>query len=146
MSHVCKIELMIRDLDALEAACKEIGLELVRNQDHFKWFGRSVGDYPIPEGFTAEDMGKCQHAIRIPGNKKAYEIGITQRRDGKPGFQLLWDFWAGGYGLREVIGEDGNRLRQAYAAAVATKAYSKLGYRVTRSTRADGRIIMEATR
>ncbi len=147
MSHVAEIKLQIKDLAALEKACKQLGLELVRDQKTYRWFGRSVGDYPLPEGFTAQDLGKCDHAIRIPGDSRAYEIGVVKRKDGKPGYQLLWDFWAGGHGMTQKVG--GNqavKLQNEYAAAVAVKHYVSQGYRVQRQVKEDGRIVLTASR
>lgn len=146
MSHVCKIELRITSLDALDDACKALGLELVRGQENYRWFGQFVGDAPLPEGFTEAELGHCEHAIRIPGDNHAYEIGLVKRRDGQTGYQLLWDYWGGGYGLVAKIGQNGERLKQEYAAAVASRTYSKLGYRVSRSVKADGRVVLEAKR
>lgn len=145
MSHVCTIDLEIKDLDSLAAACKELGLEMVRGQQTYRWYGRSVGDYPLPQGFAEQDLGKCQHAIRIPGDSRAYEIGVTERRDGRPGYTLLWDFFAGGYGMEAKVGSDGDRLKQEYAAAVSAKIYRRQGYRITRTMK-EGRVILTATK
>jgi hypothetical protein len=54
----------------------------------------------------------------MPGNDQAYEIGIVTRRDGKPGYLLLWDFYQGGYGLVDRVGENAKRLQQLYALEV----------------------------
>lgn len=140
MSHVEQLDVHVKDLDALAQAAKELGGELVRGQDRYKWFGTSVGDYPLPKGFTKEDLGKSDHVIRIPGNSKAYEVGVVRRRDGKPGYSLLWDFWNGGFGLRDLIGEGGNKLKQEYSVQVAMKQARRDGYRVTRVKRPDGKV------
>jgi hypothetical protein len=143
MSHVATIEIEIRDLDALDAAARSLGLELVRGQTTYKWYGRHVGDYPLPAGFTREDLGRCDHAIRVPGNNQAYEIGVVKRRDGRPGYVLLWDFWRGGYGLVEKVGENANRLKQAYAIEAAKRAAWRAGHRVLGEIRkADGTIVL----
>lgn len=146
MSHVVTINMELTDLESLKAACKAMGLEFVDGQTTYKWFGQSVGDYPLPEGFAAEDLGKCEHAIRIPGNSRAYEIGVTRRRDGKAGYTMLWDFWAGGYGLKNAVGEEGIKLRREYAAAVSTRKLQSQGYRVHTNRLESGRIVLRATR
>ena len=146
MSHVATVEVHIKDLEALKAACKVLGLEFVEGQQTFKWYGRHVGDYPLPEGFTQSDMGQCEHAIRLPNNNRAYEVGVVKRRDGKPGYTLMYDFWAGGYGLEEAIGKQAGRLRQQYSAQVATKQARKQGYRVTQSVQQDGTLRLVCTR
>jgi hypothetical protein len=140
MSHVATIDIEIKDLDCLAKAAQQLGLELVNGQKTYRWYGRSVGDYPLPTGFTAEDLGKCEHAIRIPGNTAAYEIGVVARRDGKPGYTLQWDFYCGGYGMEKIVGQNASKLRQEYAAQVATKHMQRQGYRVTRSIDAKGNL------
>jgi hypothetical protein len=126
MSHVATVDIEIKDLTALAKACETLGLKLNLGQKKYKWYGRSVGDYPLPAGFKASDLGKCDHAISIPGNKRAYEIGVcTNPATGKT--ELLWDFWQGGYGMRDKVG--GNKcegLVHEYAKEVARNQVSKL--------------------
>lgn len=145
MSHVVDMNLEIKDLEALEKAAKSLGLEFLKNKKNYKWFGKHVGDYPIPEGFTVKDLGHCDHTLVIPGATKAYEIGVVKRKDGKPGYQLLWDFWQGGFGLREKIGKDGGRLKQAYSVQVAKKQMLREGYRVTERKDAKGNVLLTFT-
>lgn len=143
MSHISTIELEVRDLEALKRAAQALGLEFVAGQRTYRWYGRHIGDYPLPQGFTKEDLGKCDHAIRIPGNDRAYEIGVVRRRDGRPGYVLLWDFWSGGFGLQEKVGENANRLKQAYACEAAKAAALRAGHRfVAQATRADGSVVL----
>jgi len=144
VSHVLKLKLDIRDLASLEKAASRLGFVL-ELRSTYKWWGHSVGDYPLPEGFTAEDLGKCDYVLRLANNSTAYEIGVVRRKDGKPGYELLFDFY-GAYGrpLIEAIGQDGGKLKQFYAAEVATKNYQLEGYAVTRKTDKQGRIVLEA--
>lgn len=130
MSHVVKVELHITDLDALAKAAEMLGLEFKEGQKTFAWFGQHVGDYPLPEGFKASDMGKCDHALTVKNNDRAYGVGVCARRDGKPGYCVLFDFWAGGNGLVNHIGPEAKKLKQAYAVQVARKALLKAGNRV----------------
>lgn len=145
MSHVATIDLHVKDLEALVEAAKLLGMELKTGQTTYRWWGRSVGDYPLPEGFKASDLGKCEHALTIPGNPRAYEVGVVKRRDGKPGYTLLWDFYGGGYGLRNAIGEDGVKLKGEYSLAVAAKIQRARGYRVERKITA-GKIQLVCTK
>lgn len=143
MSHVAEMEVQISDLDALDEACKELGLELRLNQKTFKWYGTHVGDYPLPKGFSKEEMGKCDHAIAIPGNSHAYEIGVVKRRDGQEGYALLFDFFAGGRGMSQKVG--GNncaKLADEYLAAVTVKSYRRAGRQVQRERTALGHIVI----
>ena len=146
MSHVVKVSLEVKSLDALKEACKAMGLEFRENQKTYRWFGRFMGDYPLMEGFKAEDLGHCEHAIGIPGSNIAYEVGVVRRRDGRPGYELTWDFWEGGYGLRDKIGAQGEKLKQQYATAVSRRTLVQQGYRVQKQVTADGRIVLSATK
>lgn len=146
MSHVAKISIEIKDLEALKAAAKACGLEFVEGQKTYKWFGRHVGDFALPEGFKVSDLGKCDHVLRIAGNDTAYEIGVVRRKDGKPGYELLWDFWQGGYGLQKAVGVNGQKLVQEYSTAVTTRFYQKKGFRVTKTVKDNGKIVLIANR
>jgi hypothetical protein len=68
-----------------------MGGELKLNQKEYEWFGRNMGDYPLPEGISEHDLGKCEHAIKFPGIK--YEVGVIKSKTQKGAYSLLWDFW-----------------------------------------------------
>lgn len=168
MSHVATINVEIKSLDDLEAACRSLGLELVRDQKTYRWYGRSVGDYPLPAGFAAEELGTCEHAIRVPlsvvGADRCYEIGVVKRRDGRPGYTLLWDFFDGGrcqfavgdcdgpgsvedadYNphqtrLVQFVGGSGQKLVQSYARVAAIRTAQQQGFRVQEQRLQDGSI------
>lgn len=113
MSHVTTIQLKESyTLPALIQMCKDKAWEWREGQKTHKWYGRYMGDHPLPVGFTKEELGHCSHAIHIPG--AGYEIGVVQK-NGE--WKLLWDFWSGGYGLQEKIGKNGGLLKQAYGMA-----------------------------
>ncbi|MCZ7405403.1 MAG: hypothetical protein O8C67_10810 [Candidatus Methanoperedens sp.] len=124
MSHISQIDLKIKSLEALRAACARLSLEFVQGQTTYKWYGRWLGDYPLPEGFKIEDLGKCKHAIRVPGAD--YEIGIVER-NGE--INLLWDFWYTG-GLERVLGKGGGKLKQAYTIEQTKAVAHRAGYQV----------------
>ena len=125
MSHISKIELEIRDLESLKQACKKLGFQFMENQNHYIWYGKWVGNQPLPDGINEKDLGKCTHAIHVPA--AVFEIGVVQR--GKS-FILLWDSWIGG-GLQKYIGTEAGILRQAYAIASVKKESRRKGYRIT---------------
>lgn len=141
MSHVSTLKLRVKFLNELNLAGQDLGMELIPAHQ-FKWYGQHVGDYPLPEGFTKEEMGKCAYVLRIKGNDRAYEVGVVPSKIHKGEYELMWDFWQGGFGLQEVIGENGNKLKQKYAEIVSTKYLRKLGMRVTRSVTADNKIVL----
>ena len=122
MSHLVTETMEIHDLEALESVCTpDSGLEFHRGQTTHRWYGRYMGDSPLPEGFAVEDLGKCEHAISVRGNAGAYEIGVVRRRDAAgnplPGYQLIYDFWKGGYGLEAAAGKGCSNLKQQYTLA-----------------------------
>lgn len=160
MSHVATIEVEIRDLQALKSACAELGVEFVENQKTYQCWGtgksveqlasyeRMSGKALMPMGWTLEEMGRCEHAIRAKGPHGQYEIGVVQRRDGRPGYQLFCDLnssaaeWA-----RQACGEDFSKLRQTYAVEVAVRAAKRAGFRVVKKTiRTDGSVAIVTQR
>ncbi|MGA2228078.1 MAG: DUF1257 domain-containing protein [Syntrophobacteraceae bacterium] len=124
MSHIAKIELEINDPETLKLACERLGLQFMENQTTYSWYGTWVGDSPLPEWITASDLGKCNHAIRVPGAQ--YEIGIV-KRDRK--YILLWDFWHQG-GLEQKLGKNAGRLKQAYTIERVRKEARVKGHRI----------------
>lgn len=95
-------------------------------------------------------MGKCEHAIGIPGrtaktgsgHDAEYEIGVMRSRDGKS-FRLAYDSYGAGRRLEEKAGRDLQKLRQEYAVAVATKKAKKLkqkGFTLKRENMPNGKV------
>lgn len=160
MSHVATIEIQIKDLAALKQAAKDLGLEFRENQKTYRWYGYSVGDYPLPAGFTEAELGKCEHALSLGDAHRTftvgsgthnygappYEVGITRRKDGKPGYVLLWDFWNHGLGLEDVVGKNAEKLVQRYAVNVAKNKVKAQGYAVTEARKQDGTVVLQAVR
>ena len=132
--HVASIKLQVKSMDALKLACQRLGLEFCEGQTTYAWFGRSVGDYQLPEGFTEEDLGQSAHAIKVPG--ASYEIGLVFR-DGA--WRLMWDSWQTG-GLEAALGVDCNKLRQAYGLAAAVLEAQRQGLTCWEEQLTDGAI------
>ena len=161
MSHVDTIdcpEINENTINLLQKAAESLGLELVK-QDTYRWYGRHVGDYPIPYGFKKADLGRCEYALRIPGNKQAYEVGIAKYPEGATktvvnadgstqevpakGYAMLWDFYCGGFGLEKAIGAKGGKLVQSYAENLASRAAAFANMSLqNRKVLADGSIQM----
>lgn len=164
MSHVVEIKHRINDLECLALACKALGLDFRKDQKTFRWWGKSVGDYPLPEGYSKADMGHCLHAIGRPDEDsftehrsniptggyisqgKPYEVGVVEARDGKGGYALLFDFYAGGYGLTEKVGSRAEKLVQRYEVEVAKKVARRQGYALREEARPDGTIALHCTK
>lgn len=135
MSHIATIELEINDLAALKEACRDLGFEFIEGQTTYRWFAtkiaelygqdkaneyvqklkeeqradRPIKSYTLAEGTTIDDMGKCHHAIKVPGAD--YEIGVVQLPNER--YVLHADYWNAG-GLEARVGKGCVKLRQAY--------------------------------
>ncbi len=141
---------MIDDLDALDAACKELsaaglGVHLHRGVKTYAWYGSSVGDYPLPAGFTKEMLGKCDHMISVDGAD--YQIGVVRNPQGR-GFVLLYDFWGISKGLpikEKLGGESLPKLKQAYAVNRAMAIARKKGQQVRRVVAANDTVTLQIT-
>lgn len=130
MSHVATVDVEIKNLDWLAKACRKIGLEFVRGQTEF---------------FAYRDRD-CDHAIRVPGQQeilkkaRAYEVGLTARTDGRPGWQLSYDLFLGGRGMQAFVGDKCSKLVQAYTTVAARETAMRQGMRVSEQMLADGSI------
>jgi hypothetical protein len=152
MSHVAAIDILISKdpagMEALEAACKELGLVFLKDKKTFEWFGKWVDDYSaedaayIRAGIDPKEYGKCIHAIKVPGSQ--YEIGIVNRPDGK-GYTLIYDFYGPGRRIMEKLGKGCEKLKQMYGVHKATIAAKQRGYMVQRQTLSCGSIKLQIT-
>lgn len=139
MSHVASIEVKITNLEALKAACAELGVAWYEGQKNYKWYGTSVGDYPLPAGMTVEMLGKCEHAIHVPGVE--YEVGVVKLSDGT--YTLAFDFWGPGQGLLKKFGDKLGVLTQRYGVCAAEGMAKLKGLPVNRTVKSDGSIRLE---
>lgn len=130
MSHIAKIQLQIKDLDALAAAAESLGCELVRDKKNFLWY--------------AGKRNPCDHVIRVKNAKAGtYEIGVIA--DGEGNFRLECDFWDSG-GLLPIVGKDAQKLRQGYAESAATRQAQRQGFRVQRTVNENGVVRLRLTK
>lgn len=144
MSHVATMtNCPITDLDALEAACEKLGLELRRDQKTYAWWGTSVGDYALPAGMTAADLGKCEHAIRVKGSEPVngpggpWEIGLVRNAAGA--LIPIFDFFGGAGGaLTQHVGQGCATLKTEYESEVILRELYRQGCRVEITQDADG--------
>jgi len=129
MSHITDINLIVKDLDAMSATAKRLGLELIRDR----------------KTFVGYSTGRCDHVLRVAGSDSStYEIGLVKRSDGK-GYSLKWDGHMGqhapalplynavGYGEKVAFNKAAScsKLLDWYAAEVTKKTMSRQGFRVT---------------
>ena len=119
MSHVTTIDIEIKDLEVVREICKDLGLEFKENQKTYKWYGTHVGDWPLPEGISKSQLGRCDHALAVKGaGHRTYEVGLVKQGDK---WVPLWDFWQGGFGLEACVGQGGKKFITAYSKAVGVK-------------------------
>lgn len=143
MSHIATVKTKIMDLEALKAACRELGAEFKQGQKTYAWYGERIGNDPLPEGMRIEDLGKCDHAIHVPGVR--YEIGIVKVGNH---FKLAYDFYGydgcsdrhDGHKLQEKFGVECGKLVQSYAVHVAMRQAAMRGLSVHRTTLTNGSV------
>lgn len=126
MSHIATIDLEVKDLVALQSACNRLGVEFRQNQKQFRTFGGR--------------SNPCDAAICLKDNPQAYEIGLLKRTDGRSGYLLNTDFWAGGKGLVAAVGQNACRLRQVYAIEASKAKARRSGQQVQERTLPNGAI------
>ena len=153
MSHIATVTLTIKSLEALKRACQKLGLRLNLGQQTFKWFGSDKPWYQaeasgLKNGIPVTDYGKCRHAISIPGDEEAYEIGVIKNPQGE-GLTLALDSYAEGKGMMAKVGGAGcETLIQEYAVQVAEMEAQELlaqGWTMERieQTNGDVQIVLE---
>jgi hypothetical protein len=120
----------VSDLAALDAACKELGLTLMRGQKTQNYYS----------GTSA-----CEHAIKVPGTN--WEIGLLASKTGK-GFDLAFDdyaYGANGGVIGKKLGNGLEKLKQAYAVNVAALKARAQGWMTHRTTLANGTVKLVMT-
>jgi hypothetical protein len=118
MSHVERTKLRIKDMrtfaEAVMWVCPEARVEKAQE---YRWYGRHVGDHPLPEGFKKEDIGKCEYKVTVPGIN--YEIGLA-KPEGEDGYALMYDY----YGQQGR--HDGRKLLDKFGTGCVSDGLSKL--------------------
>lgn len=146
LSHVSSVDIKITDLDALKKAVSELGCTFVEGKKNYTWYGRHVGDYPLPEGVKKSDLGKCSHVIQVPGTK--YEVGLVEQEDGS--YEFMFDFWGPGQVITKKLGtevdgkfENLNKLGQCYTKHKTEALLMQEGYSWQQSVDEHGNITLE---
>lgn len=136
------------DKTCLARAANMLGLEVIET-NKYHWYGRSVGDYPLPEGMTTDQLGKnAKFVLRVKEPRRSelkerhgempYDVGIVEDPNNPGCFLPIFDFFVGGFGLTECIGEPlrdakGNilaltpKLKQYYDMACDAAAAAEAG-------------------
>ena len=118
MSHFTTIKTQIKDIEALRSACKELGINLLKNAKA-RGYGSEVkhGDY----------------VIQLKG---PYDIAVDQQQDGT--FGLTTDWWDGH--VEKEVGKDYSKLLQLYAVHKASSEARKKGFFIQRQPQKSGAI------
>lgn len=76
---------------------------------------------------------------------KPYSVGVVKNPNGV-GFKLVYDFWRGGHGLRDKIGDKACKLVPQYVAADTISVALSQGHKLaSRQTLDDGTVQLEFT-
>lgn len=142
MSHIVQCEIELNDISAIRAAVKRLGGTWREGKQTYEWYGYSVGDYPLPEGITKDQLGKCDHAFGFPN--ASYEVGVTRLANGK--FTLLWDFWSAGGLMSHMGNEQAHKFVQAYGIEKAKIEAKRNGYFARETTMQDGSVKLTVTK
>ena len=118
MSHFTEIQSQIRDLEALNDACRELGLELA---------------YKTEARGYAEQTRTGDAIIKLKG---PYDIALNRQPDGT--YALTTDWWNGH--VEKEVGANYSRLFQLYGVHKAQREARRKGYLTTRKTLPNGAI------
>jgi hypothetical protein len=122
MSHFTTIQTQIRDVDALEAACTELGVELLRDTQ--------------ARGFNHT----TRHGELVVRLKGPYDIAASRAegsRENAP-YELATDWWNGH--VEAEVGPNYGRLLQLYGVHKTIREANRKRLRVTRHQENDGSI------
>ena len=128
MSHFTTIQTQIRDIAALEAACTELGVELLHDAQ--------------ARGYSGQTR-QGELVIRLKG---PYDIAANRNPEGsdennekdkaKLPYELATDWWDGH--VEKEVGANYGRLLQLYGVHKTIREASKRRLRVTRKQDQDG--------
>jgi hypothetical protein len=118
MSHFTTIETQVKDIEALKAACNELGLAVVQNGQ-----ARGYGDR----------THQGEYVIKLKG---PFDIALNRQVNGS--YQLITDWWDGH--VEKEVGKNFGQLLQLYGVHKTTAEARRKGYSVSRGILKDGAI------
>jgi len=118
MSHFTTIKTQIKDITALEAACRELNLPLLTNAK--------------ARGYASETR-QGEFVIKLNG---PYDIAVNKQPDST--FGLTTDWWGGS--VEKEVGPNFGKLLQLYGVHKATTEARKKGLSVLRQPQRNGSI------
>jgi hypothetical protein len=118
MSHFTTIKTQIKDVAALEAACRELHLPLLQHAE--------------ARGYSGQTR-RGDHVIKLNG---PYDIAVNKQPDGT--FGLTTDWWQGH--VEKEVGSNFGKLLQLYGVHKASAEAHKKGFSVMRQPQRNGAI------
>lgn len=113
MSHIAKIELQIKDKEALKAAILELG-----------------GQYHPRPTFRLWRETPCESCATFP-DEPHFELGFVREKATDRHLTAKWD--TDSQPLNKRLGTNGERLKQLYGVHAASQTLRRQGYTVTRA-------------
>jgi hypothetical protein len=145
MSHVVASKVYCTNLADAKTAGESLGFELCEGATHYAWYESWQDDFhgataAVSNGYEPKQLGTCEHKLRRVDHRAGmYEIGLCQRPDGKPGWELVYDNWGGGgRAVEEKAGKGLTKFKAALAEAALSRQLVQLGARVQRTVEAGG--------
>ena len=130
MSHQTVITAKLKNLAAIEAAARELGMAVKHDQHEINSYYRTLGDFPLVLSHAA-----CR-----------YDIGVVAEHDGT--FSLTCDFYrprGDAQGLGDIVGENGIKLTVLTGIHTTTMEMEAEGYTVERQAQSDGFVQLVVT-
>jgi hypothetical protein len=118
MSHFTTLKTEIKDIEALRAACEELGLTLLQHSDARGYYQQTLkGDF----------------VIRLKG---PYDVALNRQPD--QSYALTADWWDGH--VEREVGRNFGRLLQLYGVHKASREAKRRGLTVRRQPLENGAI------
>lgn len=144
MSHVEQSKARILDLSLLLKAVEEIvgkGHAKLVDASTYKCYPRGVGTYPMPEGMTIDEWGKCEKKVVIDGI--GYEIGLVRDKTDKKVWRMRYDFYGPGQPLLQHFGNGLSKLNQKYTELdIRRRVGMRAGRVLKRQTEKNGDVFL----
>ena len=118
MSHFTTIKTQIKDIEALRAACQEIGLTVLQNAE--------------ARGYSQNKL-RGDYVLKLTG---PYDVALNKQPDGSYG--LTTDWWDGH--VEKEVGTNYGKLLQLYGVHKASIEAKKKGLTVLRRQQQNGGI------
>lgn len=129
MSHFTSIQTQIHDVNALEAACTELGVELLHNAEARGYANQSR---------HGELVIRLKGPYDIAANRPEGSANNENRSDKPVAYELTTDWWDGH--VEQEVGAHYGRLLQLYGVHKTIREANRKRLRVTRKQDQDGTI------